>query len=123
LLSKLCPSSCLHSNFPSLESLKLSDSSSSPFAWIDQPVSMCELTSTIHSSRKKSSPGLDRFDYGIITILLSIYNDLFACDLFSESWRATLLTFVPKSDGKGVRSIALLSCFLKILEKMVYRRF
>jgi len=36
---------------------------------------------------------------------------------------ATLLIFVPKSDGKGVWPIALLSCFLKILEKMIYRRF
>jgi len=92
LLSKLCPPSCLHSNFPSLESLKRSDSPSSPYAWIDQPFSMRELISAIRSSRKRSAPGLDRFDYGIVRsipselliILLSIYNDLYAHGLFPE---------------------------------------
>jgi len=72
------------------------------------------------------SPGLDWFDYAIIrtlplelrTILLNIFNDLFNQDFFLDSWRDSLLILVSKADGKGVRSIALLSCFLKIFEKM-----
>jgi len=79
---------------------------------------MYELTSAIYSSRKRSSPGLDRFDYGIIrsippellTILLSIYNDLFAYDLFPESWRVTLLTFAPPN--RMVREFGLSPSFL-----------
>jgi len=73
---------------------------------------------------------MDRFDYGIIrslpadliTLLLEIYNGLYAHGLFPESWQSSLLTFVPKADGRGVRPIALLSCLLKVLERMVYRR-
>jgi len=50
-----------------------------------------------------------------------IYNDLYSLGLFPEPWRSSLLIFVPKSDCKGVRPIALLSCLLKVLEK-IYRR-
>jgi len=86
---------------------------------------MRELESAIHSSKTRSSPGLDRIDYGIIRsipydlriILLNIYNDLYSHGLFPDSWRSSLLIFIPKPDGKGVQPIALLSCFLKIFEK------
>jgi len=96
---------------------------------IDNPLTFRELESAIYS-RTKSSPGLDRFDYNIIRsipsdllmILLDIYNDIFAQGLFPDSWKRSLIIFVPKSSGKGVRPIALLSCFLKLLEKMLYRR-
>jgi len=106
------------------------DSPNSPLAWIDGPFSMREFELAIHFSRKRSSPGMDRFDYSIIrslppnlmTILLNIYNDLFAHRLFPESWCSSLLIFVPKPDGKGVRPIAFFSCFLKVLEKIIYRR-
>jgi len=131
LLSKLCPPSCFYLILPSLDSLKLEDTPDSPLAWIDNPFSMRELELAIHSSKKKSSPGLDRIDYNIIrsipsdllTILLSIYNDLYAQGLFPESWRSSLLIFVPKSDGKSVRPIALLSCLLKVMERIIYCRF
>jgi len=42
--------------------------------------------------------------------------------LVRDFWRDSLFIFLPKIDGKGVRPIALLSCFLKILERMIYRR-
>jgi len=91
---------------------------------------MREFESAIYSSKKRSSPGLDRFDYNIIRsfplellkILLDIYNELFEQGLFPDSWNFSLVIFVPKPGGKGVRPIALLSCFLKLLEKMIYRR-
>jgi len=57
-----------------------------------------------------------------MTIFLNIYNDLFAYGLFPESWCSSLLIFVPKPDGKSLRPIALLSCFLKVLEEIIYRR-
>jgi len=130
LLAKLCPPSCLHFG----SSLPPSDDSvtsqNNPLGWIDDPFTTRDLELAIHSSKKKSSPGLDRFDYGIIgalppelvSMLLNIYNGLYSLGLFPESWRSSLLSFVPKSDGKGIRPIALLSCFLKVFEKMRYRR-
>jgi len=131
LLSKLCPPSCLHLTLPPLDNLKSEDSLDNPLAWIDNPFSMRELELAIHSTKKKSSPGLDRIDYNIIrsiptdlqSTLLGIYNDLYAQGLFPESWRSSLLVFIPKSDGRSVRPIALLSCLLKVMERMIYRRF
>jgi len=101
-----------------------------PFGWIDGPFTIRDLELAIHSTKRKSSPGLDRFDYGIIrafpselvSMLLNIYNSLYSLGLFPESWRSSLISFVPKSDGKGIRPIALLSCFLKVFEKMLYKR-
>jgi len=130
LLSKLCPPSCLHISFPPLEELKLLDSPTSPSAWMDDPFSLAELDASINSSKRKSSPGLDRIDYAIIrvlppdlrAILLEIFNDLYSRGCFPPSWRSSVLTLVPKPDGKGVRPIALLPCLLKVLERMVYRR-
>jgi len=76
-----------------------------------------------------SFPGLDQFDYRIIAallpdirILLNIYNELYEIGLFSPAWRDFLVILVPKSSGSGLRLIALMSCFLKILEKMIYQR-
>jgi len=131
LLSKLCPPSCLQPTYPSSERLESANSPHSPFVWFDDPFSVRELESAIHSSNTRSSPGMDRIDYDIIRsmlcdlrkILLNIYNDLYAHGLFPDSWRSSLLTFIPKPDGRGVRPIALLSCFLKIFERVIYRRF
>jgi len=127
----LCPPSCLQPTFPSSERLESADSPHSPFVWIDDPFSVRELESAIHSSNTRSSPGMDQIDCGIIRsmpcdlriILLNIYNDLYAYGLFPDSWRSSVLTFIFKPYGRGMRPIALLSCFLKILERVIYRRF
>jgi len=91
---------------------------------------MTELDASIDSSKRKSSLGLDRIDYAIIrvlfpdlrTILLKIFNELYSQGCFPHSWRSSVLTLVPKSDGKSVRPFALLPCLLKVFERMVYRR-
>jgi len=77
---------------------------------------MRELESAIYSSKKRSSPGLDRFDYNIIRAipfdllinLLNIYNELYSQGLFPEIWNHSLIIFVPKPGGKGVRRFPLL---------------
>jgi len=130
LLAKLCSPSCLYFD----SSLPASDDSNTPqnnlLGWIDGSFTIRDLELAIHSTKRKSSPGLDRFDYGIIralpselvSMLLNIYNGLYSLGLFPESWRSSLISFVPKSDCKGIRPIALLSCFLKVFEKMLYKR-
>jgi len=130
-LNKLCPPSCLHLPYPSLETLTREDRQfPSQHGWMDDPFSLQELDMSIASCRLKSSPGLDRFDYRIIsslpldlkTLLLDIFNEMFANGLFPDSWRDSLVIFVPKPNGNGLRPIALTSCFLKIFEKMICRR-
>jgi len=130
LLGKLCPPSCLHKTDLISVTPDNADPPENPFAFLDNPFTFKELEMAIYSSKIKSSPGLDRFDYKIIraiptellAILLEIFNELFAQGLFPDSWKSSLIIFVPKPGGKGVRPIALLSCFLKLFEKMVYRR-
>jgi len=96
-LNKLCPSSCLHLPYPSLENLIREDRQSPlQHGWMDDPFSAQELDMSIASCKLKSSPGLDRFDYRIIsslpqelkTLLLDIYNEMFANGLFPASWRS-----------------------------------
>jgi len=130
----LCSPSCLHQCSLSLDILKHQDSPSSPYFWMNNSFSPQEFESAIDSSKRKSSPGLDRIDYSIIRslplvfpqvsreFLLKIYNDIFSQGLFPTLWKDSLLILLPKADGKSVRLIALLSCLLKIFERLVYHR-
>jgi len=87
LLSKLCPPSSFHLDPSSLVNRAPQISRNDPYlAWIDDPFSAFELDLAVFSSKRKSSPGLDRFDYKIIRSLpsdllaklLNIYNDLYS---------------------------------------------
>jgi len=97
---------------------------------MDAPFSPQELDASIAACRMNSSPGLDQFDYRIIaalppdirSILLDIYNELYGNGSFSPTWYESLVILVPNPGGNGFRPIALLSSFLKILERMIYRR-
>jgi len=124
MLNKLCPPSCLHCPFSPLEHLIQEDLSSlSPHVWLDNPFSQVELDLAI-DCENNSSPGLDQLDYRVIralpplmrSTLLNIYNEIYAGGFFPDSWRDFLVIFVPKPT-------ALMSCLLKLLEKMIYRRF
>jgi len=131
LLNKLCPPSCLHCPYSPLEDLIQEDVlSSSPHIWLDSPFTQDELDAAIESCDKSSAPGLDQFDYQLIralpipicSVLLNIYNELYENGLFPNSWRDSLVIFVPKPGGCGLCPIVLMSCLLKLLEKMIYRR-
>lgn len=97
---------------------------------MEDPFTLSELNSTLGSLKISSSPGLDQIDYRIIRslpsqyheTLLTLYNSLVQHKSFPEDWSRTLVVLIPKPNGKGVRPISLLSCWLKILEKLVYRR-
>jgi len=115
MLSKLCPPSCLHCPFSSLEHLIQEDlSSSSPHVWLDNPFTQAELDLAIDSCGNNSAPGLDQFDYQVIrtlpslmrSTLLNIYNEMYAEGFFPDSWRDSLMIFVPKPSGSGLHPIA-----------------
>jgi len=80
--------------------------------------------------QSKFVPGLDQFDCKLIatflpdirSILLDIYNDLYSNGSFPPTWSDSLVNLLLKLNGDGLRSIALMSCLLKVLERMIYRR-
>lgn len=88
-----------------------------------------ELLSALANLKLKSAPDLDKFNYEIIhclpefykRILIDIYSDILNECKFPEQWKNYLMIFIPKGNGK-VKSIALASCLLKLLEKIINMR-
>jgi len=89
-----------------------------------------ELYSAIKCVKLKSASGIVQIDNHVISslpseylnIILTIYNNILAEDLFPDQWKQSLIVLISKPDASGYRSISLLSCLLKIMEKMVYNR-
>ncbi|XP_051167219.1 uncharacterized protein LOC127285311 [Leptopilina boulardi] len=91
--------------------------------------SMTEFQSALEISNSKSAPGMDSITFDIIKRLpanvkkfyLQLFNKMFYLGNFPESWRDTLVRFIPKGGG-GFRPISLTSCFSKLFERLVNRR-
>uniref|UniRef100_A0ABD2XMY4 Reverse transcriptase domain-containing protein n=1 Tax=Trichogramma kaykai TaxID=54128 RepID=A0ABD2XMY4_9HYME len=89
-----------------------------------------EITLAINSSNLKSSPGVDKISYEILSslpefyirVLLDILNDIYQTGIFPETWHTYLITFIPKNNGQKVRPISMASCLLKTLERMINTR-
>ncbi|XP_011699453.1 PREDICTED: RNA-directed DNA polymerase from mobile element jockey-like [Wasmannia auropunctata] len=127
----LCPDSCLDGNLPSLSQMKLQDANSpNVIISLNEDLSRMELDLALSSSRVSSAPGLDQIDYDLLNILteeyrvklLDIFNNIFKTGSSPEVWKSALVIFIPKSDGKGLRPISLLSCVFKLMEKIIYYR-
>jgi len=58
----------------------------------------------------------------ILIFILSIYNNILIEGSFPNQWKQSLVVLIPKPDANDFRPISLLSCLLKIMEKMVYNR-
>lgn len=88
-----------------------------------------EFETALKASNLKSSPGMDSVTYSIISklpqktreILLNIFNEMFMTSCYPESWRDTLIRFIPKGGG-DYRPISLTSCVTKLFERMVQAR-
>jgi len=86
------------------------------------------MVAAINNMNLKSAPEMDQIDYSVISclpreylnLLLKIYNNIFYERIFPDQWKHSLIVLIPKPDGGNFRSISLLSCFLKIIEKMIY---
>lgn len=99
-------------------------------SFLDVPFSMQELEYTVNSLKIKSAPGLDKISNEIISnfpssfllIILDLFNEIFRQHIFPSQWKNFLITLIPKSSPGKVRPIALASCLLKCLEKMIYFR-
>lgn len=66
-----------------------------------------EFEAALATSNTQSSPGLyvisfetlNRLPKTFLKMILDNYNDMFVESKFPESWRNTLLRFIPKSGG------------------------
>jgi len=73
-IAKLCPPSCLHVHWQSLNSLLEEDSINTKiFKELDVPFTISELNLAIENVKLNSSPGLDQVDYFVIASLPSEY--------------------------------------------------
>lgn len=88
-----------------------------------------EYKSALSASNAKSSPGLDTMSFEILKhlpsrfhdVLLHLFNEMFLNSRFPNSWRQTLVKFIPKA-GRGIRPISLTSSPSKLFERLVQRR-
>ncbi|XP_018373152.1 PREDICTED: RNA-directed DNA polymerase from mobile element jockey-like [Trachymyrmex cornetzi] len=89
-----------------------------------------ELNLALTQSNKNSAPGLDQISYIMLTslpdnyqeFLLDLFNRIFKEGVVPNSWKTSLVIFIPKSNNEGLRPISLLSCVMKIFEKIIYFR-
>jgi hypothetical protein len=131
VISKLCPPACTSGgNRPLCDLLHEDFRSTNLCASLDQDITLHEVTLALKSMKKRSAPGIDQIDYRILKALptnylvqlTNIFNKLFQQGAFPEEWTESLVVFIPKPHGGGVRPISLLSCIFKILEKVIYFR-
>ncbi|XP_070169673.1 uncharacterized protein [Polyergus mexicanus] len=96
----------------------------------DKPFTISELISHIKNLKTKSSPGPDRIDYKMISllpdqylpILLDILNNIFEEGNFPDSWQQSIIFLIPKNSPGKFRPISLTSCLLKLTEKLIHSR-
>lgn len=89
-----------------------------------------EFNSALASCNKDSAPGLDQISYEALfnlpkegkDHLRSILNELFQTSEFPDTWKESLVKFIPKPGGKGNRPISLTSNAGKLMERLVQRR-
>ena len=94
------------------------------------PFSSREFSAALASCGARTSPGLDGIEYPVVTrlssfsleFLLAVYNRMFRDSSFPESWRNTLVVFIPKTGTGKFRPISLTSALCKLFERLVQRR-
>ena len=98
--------------------------------YLDMPITMEEFEAAIKISKKTSSPGLDQVEYQMLQflpkptkeILLSTINQFLENNIFPEEWHEYLVILIPKKSKAKFRPIALASCVLKIVERILNTR-
>ena len=99
-------------------------------SYLETPFTMKEIQSALKNTKINSSPGFDQISYKIIKSfpkkflqnILDLLNEIFSTGIFPEDWNKYLMLLIPKSTPGKVHPIALASCFLKVLEKMIHCR-
>jgi len=130
-IAKLCSPSCLHLVW---NSLYLMEERDKQLSYVNRKLKKSflevKLNTAIKNTKLRSAPGIDQIDYNVISslpcehlnLLLKIYNSILSEGSFPNQWEQSLIVLIPKPDGSSFRSISLLLCFLKIMEKMIHNR-
>ncbi|KYN17860.1 RNA-directed DNA polymerase from mobile element jockey, partial [Trachymyrmex cornetzi] len=135
-IQKLCPS-CFQDISTSLEKMKKDNNSGAIFEEIDSPITVRHLERAISTMKKKSAPGLDRINNNMLAhlpdeykeLLVNFFNRFLTEGSVPDEWKVSLVVSIPKAEGSRVMldshcirfaPISLLSCILKLLEKIVY---
>lgn len=121
LTIEMCPPTTFHDSFP--ENFNSNN-------FLEAPFNISEFNMAISSLKLKSSPGLDKINNKIILelptesrlVLLDIFNNILSSGTFPSSWNNFLIFFIPKSAPGKFRPIALASCMLKLMEKLIFNR-
>ncbi|XP_018394554.1 PREDICTED: uncharacterized protein LOC108773291, partial [Cyphomyrmex costatus] len=128
---KICPPSCLPNPPSEFDIMKEEDElNDHVLKELESPVTMEHLDLAIASVNKKSAPGLDRISNSMLShlpfdfkeLLVNLFNRFLEEGVVPEEWKRSLVIFIPKPGGSGVRPISLLSCVLKVFEKIIYWR-
>ena len=98
--------------------------------FFDKPFSFLEFNTALNTGKENSSPGLDGIDYEVLQmlpikyklLLLDIYNEMYDKSEFPNAWKDSLVHFIDKPDGNGVRPISLTSCLSKTFERLLKNR-
>ena len=101
---------------------------------IESPITLSELQNCLNHAKGKT-PGFDRVSYPMIkmlssnskTRLLNLYNNIFNSGNIPHSWKTATIIPIQKPNSKidaitSYRPISLLSCFSKVLEKIISAR-
>jgi len=88
------------------------------------------LKEIISSVKADSSPGPDLINHYILKLipdeglakLLKIFEDILAGKYFLNIWKKYIIILLQKPLKRDYRPIALASCVLKILERIIKRR-
>jgi len=128
-IDKLCPPSCKHLVWSSLRHMEVEDDQLNNINYdLGKVFSETELYSAIRKMKLNSAPGIDQIDNRVIStlpneyfnIILAIFNNILIEGSFPIQWKQSLVILIPKLDAHSYRPISLLSCLLKLMEKMVY---
>jgi len=109
-ITKLCPPSCLHVFWKSLNTF-LEEDLNNPLVFkdLDSPFTTSELSLAINKAKVASVPGLDQIDYNVITSLpleynkIQIYNYTLESGSFPSQWYQFLVVLIPKPGNNGIR--------------------
>lgn len=93
----------------------------------DRPFDETEFAYALKSRKEVSAPGLDGIDYDCLKrlpkfskqVLLSIFNEMYAKNVYPDVWRKHQVFFTNKENSTGVRPIALSPCICKLFEKLL----
>lgn len=102
---------------------------------INQKITRLEFNAALAKTKNTSAPGFDQITYAVIKRLpehyldelLEIYNNIFSEGVFPQAWKIAKVIPLQKNntdpfDISSYRPISLLSCFSKLLEKILAKR-